>query len=324
MMAGQIAVADIGGTHARFALARLEGAAVTALGEPFVCNVADHAALADAWRAFAATLGSAAPRCAALAVAAPADADIIRFTNSHWQIDRATLADELGLERLLILNDFGAVAHAVAAASPSDFVHLSGPDMALPNHGVTSVVGPGTGLGVAQVLRTAQGFHVIETEGGHQDFAPCDAVDDTLLEQLRDRFGRVSVERLVAGPGLKTIHDALYAADGWDDGRGDRSIWAAALAGDGSCEAALTRYCAILGTVVGDMALAHGADSVVLAGSLAGRIRHWLDRDPFVRRFVRKGRFEARMRAIPIRLFTPQQPGLLGAAVAYARHARSS
>ena len=134
-----------------------------------------------------------------------------------------------------------------------------------------SVIGPGTGLGVAQLVRRAGSYEVIETEGGHVDFAPLDETEDRILELLRREYGRVSVERLLAGNGLDNLHWALAAIDGrsvehHDD---DRALWAQALDGsDSLATAALDRFCLILGAVTGDFALAHGASAVVIGGGL--------------------------------------------------------
>src|SRR6185369_10388775 len=126
--------------------------------------------------------------------------------------DPAAISAELGLDRLLAINDFAAVSHAVAQLPDEFFIHLCGPDRPLPRDGVISVIGPGTGLGIGQLLRFGDGtYRVIETEGGHADFAPLDEVEDRILAYLRQRHHRVSVERILSGPGLANIAEALGA-----------------------------------------------------------------------------------------------------------------
>jgi glucokinase len=185
---------------------------------------------------------------------------------------------------------------------------------------VISVVGPGTGLGVAQLLRRGGQCHVVETEGGHIDFAPLDAIEDRILAHLRERYRRVSVERLAAGMGLANIHSALASIEGRAvPHRDEKELWAAALAGsDDLAAAALARYCLCLGAVSGDLALAHGAAGVVIAGGLGLRLADHLAGSGFRDRFIAKGRFERRMDEIPVKLLVHPQPGLFGAAAAFA------
>ena len=317
----EIVAADIGGTHARFALAWIEGGRVAELAEPVTLKTADHASLKTAWETFAAALGRPLPRAAGIAIAAPMQGETLKLTNNPWVIRPAELPRALGLDRLKLVNDFGAVAHAVAQLSPADFCRLCGPDAALPDDGVTSIIGPGTGLGVAQLIRGDGRYEVIETEGGHIDFAPLDSIDDSILQRLRGRYRRVSVERLVSGKGLANIHEALAAIEGRAVRPGDeRELWAAALGGsDSLAAAALDRFCLSLGAVAGDIALAQGASAVVIAGGLGLRLADHLPRSGFAERFVAKGRFERRMADIPVKLITHPQPGLHGAAAAYAQ-----
>jgi glucokinase len=186
---------------------------------------------------------------------------------------------------------------------------------------VTTILGPGTGLGVAQLLIDGEHRHVIETEGGHVDFAPLDSLEDQILAHLRRSFRRVSVERVVSGSGLVNIYTALAAIEGRAvTPPEDNALWAAAMEGrDALAAAALDRFCLALGAVAGDLALAHGANGVVIAGGLGYRLRDHLHKSGFDDRFIAKGRFERRMEAIPVKLVTHPQPGLFGAAAAFAR-----
>ena len=231
------------------------------------------------------------------------------------------MEERLGVTQCKIVNDFGAIAHAVAQFDPADFDHLCGPDGELPQTGVTSVVGPGTGLGVAQLMKAASGYHVIETEGGHVDFAPLDALEDKILEFLRRSFRRVSVERIACGTGLVNLYNAIAAIEGKAVPHPEhKAIWTAALEGsDPLAIVALDRFFLSLGAVAGDLALAHGSNAVVIAGGLGYRLKDRFATSGFAERFVAKGRFERRMEGIPVKLVNHPQPGLYGAAAAFAK-----
>ncbi len=315
-MSRLIAVADIGGTNARFALAEIDGRDVLELGEPVTLSTSDYPSFGEAWRAFASSNPGAEPNSLGLAFAGPVDGSHFRLTNNDWSVDRDKLR-ALGIDHAVIVNDFGAIAYAVATLGDSHFEPLCGPSGPLPRQGVTTIVGPGTGLGVAMIVaRNDDDWTVIETEGGHINFAPTDAVEDSILASLRQRFGRVSVERLASGPGLGNVHRALTGSE-VEDGR---ELWKRALGGwEDSATISLDLWCAILGSFAGDLALAHGADSVVVAGGLGYRLRGILPNSPFPARFVAKPPFEQRVRAIPVSMLAHPQPGLLGAAVAFAR-----
>lgn len=319
-----IVTVDIGGTHVRFALAEVEAGGVVSLGEATTLHIADHASFQTAWEDFGRRAGAPLPRAVAIAIAGPARGEIIRFTNNPWIIRPALIGEKLGVDAHVLVNDFEAVGHAVAQADPACFETLCGPDTPLPATGTISVIGPGTGLGVAHVWRAGADYRVQATEGGHFDFAPLDAIEDTILARLRQRHRRVSVERVVSGPGIVDIYAALAAMEGRAVAAlDDRSIWAAGSSGaDSLAAAAIDRFCLSLGSIAGDIALVQGASGVVVAGGLGLRIRDSLIRSGFPERFVAKGRFEAHMAAIPVKLITHDQPGLFGAAAAFARQYR--
>ena len=317
----EIVSVDIGGTNVRFAIAEVAAGRVTSLGPPVTLQTRDYASLTTAWAAYAAQSGRALPRAAALAIACPISGDVLKLTNSPWVLRPATLARELGVEALTLVNDFGAVGHAVAQLPPSAMRHLTGPDVPLPDTGVIGVLGPGTGMGVAQVVRHATGYDVIEAEGGHVDFAPVDTIDDALLTTLRARYRRVSVERVVSGPALAAIYEHLAAMQGQAlRAPDDHTLWAAALEGsDALAAAALQRFCLSLGSFAGNLALAQGAQGMVIGGGLGARIGGVLPSSGFASRFVSKGRMEALLSAIPVKLITHPEPGQFGAAAAFAK-----
>jgi len=317
----QIAVADVGGTHARFALAQLDGNRVASLGEPVTLKTAEHGSFQLAWQEFGRRTGSDLPNELALSFAGPVGGDVLKLTNNPWVIRPALMKERLGVDRFVIVNDFGAVAYAVATLPDEHFSRICGPDRPLPKEGVISIVGPGTGLGVAALLRKKDHYEVIETEGGHVDFAPLDSLEDKIVTQLRRNFRRISVERVASGQGLRNLYEALAAIEGRDlTFHDDKELWAAALAGtDSLANAALDRLCLSLGAVAGDMALAQGASSVVIAGGVGLRLAEYLPRSGFRDRFIAKGRFERRMDEMPVKLITHPQPGLFGAAAAFAK-----
>ena len=320
----EIVAADIGGSHARFALADVDAGHVRRLGEAITLKTIEHASLHTAWQSFSKQLGQALPSAAAIAVACPITGEMLKLTNNPWIIRPSMIGERLGIDRLTLINDFGAVGHAVTRVGPEYLRHLSGPDAPLPEEGVISIVGPGSGLGVAHVLRRDGRDHVVECEGGHIDYAPIDTIEDAILARLRQRFGRVSFERIVSGQGLANIYEALVAIEGRAVRVGDdKELWSAALSGaDGLAVAALDRFCLILGSVAGNVALMHGANAVVIAGGLGLRIADVLPRSGFSGRFTAKGRFERMLSALPVKIITHPQPGLLGAAAAFAEEHR--
>jgi glucokinase len=160
---------------------------------------------------------------------------------------------------------------------------------------------------------------VVETEGGHFSFAPRDAFEDALLTRLRTKFGRVSIERIVSGPGLAEIRAALPGAEAAPPLANDKALWEAALSGaDPLAREALQHFCALLGAFVGDAALIHGANAAVLASGLSPRIAPLLPRTDFVESLIAKGRYRALLADLPVWLLNHPQPGLFGAAAAFS------
>jgi glucokinase len=311
----QIVAADIGGTHARFAVAEVDAGRVISLGEPITIGTADHPSFESAWTELGKVAGSL-PRAAALAIAGPVIGGHVKMTNGPWELDAAAAQKILGLEAITVLNDFAAVAHAVAQVGPEQLLHVAGPDPPLPEEGIVTVMGPGTGLGVAHLHRYPGGYHVHSTEGGHIGFAPQDDFDDRLLASLRARHGRIVTERVHSGSGITAIYEAL----GGKVLRDERSIWQKGISRDDATAAlAVDRFCASLGTVAGDYALAHGSSAVVLAGGVGLKLREVLPESDFGERFRAKPRYEAMMARIPVKLIVHPQPGLYGAAAAFAR-----
>ncbi len=320
--ATQIVAVDIGGTHARFAIADIGADGDIALGEPVTLHTDDHASFQTAWEDYRERMGGTLPDGVAMAVAGPVNPDLIRFTNNPWILRPPLIAEKLGCARHTIVNDFEAVAHAAARAPADQFIHLAGPDEPFASTGTISVLGPGTGLGVAYFYRRPDGtYRVQATEGGHGDFAPVDQIEDAILARLRKRHNRVSDERVVSGPAIVDIYQALAAMEGRAvHDANDVEIWTAGVSGEDSlAAAAVDRFCLALGSVAGNIALIQGAKGVVIAGGLGYRIRDTLTKSGFASRFTAKGRFAGLMATLPVRLITHPQPGLLGAAAAFAQ-----
>ena len=311
----RIVAADIGGTHARFALAEVEGGKVVWLSDPVVLKAAEHPGVASAWAAFGAAISGPLPRHAALAIAGPVTGGPVRFLNSSWVVDPVAVAEELGLDSFALLNDFGAMAHSVAALDEAHFTHLCGPDVPLPRNKPVSVIGAGTGLGVAVLQYLPTGVAVLETEGGHIQFAPLDGAEERVGAALKARYGRVSVERVVSGPGLCDIVRSFAP----DDQRDAAALWASAIAGEEAVtREALGLFLQCYGSVAGDLSLAHGSLGVALTGGITNRLAQILPASGFHDRFCDKGRYRERMESIPVKLVTHPQPGLFGAAAAFA------
>lgn len=317
-----IVTVDIGGTHARFALAHIADDGTITLDEPETLHTKNYASFQTAWEAFREMHGGKLPPAVAFAIAGPVGGEVIRFTNNPWIIRPALIREKLGVDAYSIVNDFAAVAYAVSKAPEDQYIHLSGPNEPLPARGTISVIGPGTGLGVAHLWRDGDSYlHVQATEGGHVDFAPLDSIEDAILERLRKRHTRVSVERVVSGPAIVEIYETLAQIEGRNvSAPSDIDIWKSGMDGsDSLAAAAVDRFCLSLGSFAGDVALAQGASGVVIAGGLGYRLRKQIHSSGFEGRFCAKGRFAMLMERLPVKLITHPQPGLFGAAVAFTR-----
>lgn len=323
-------VADIGGTNARFALTDLASGNVE-LRESRSLRNADFASVQHAVEHYLAGI-DAKPSRAALAVACPVGQDEIRLTNRAWSFSRRELQRTLGLDELRMINDFGAVAWAVPALGRDGLVTLHG-DPSAPLRGPITVMGPGTGLGVALLVGSHEhGWHAVETEGGHVGFAPQGDEERAISAWLTAQHGRTSTERLLCGKGLSEIDAVLrgagVAAPASNLMPGESSlqrvalrdpaeIVGAALEGhDLAARQTLARFCAVLGSVAGDCALIHGARTVVIAGGIVPRFIPFLRSSAFRERFLAKGRMAALLESVQIHVITHPHPGLLGAATA--------
>ena len=307
-------VADVGGTNARFGWVDGPGAEVR---EVRTLPVADFAEPVLAVRAYLAELAVAPgsdhrqPRWAAIAVATAAHDDIVDLTNSHWRFSRAALAADLGLDGLLVLNDFEALALSLPRLKPAQ-IRSHGRPIPLP--GTLAVIGPGTGLGVAAVVPSRAGWVPLPGEGGHATLAPGDDFESALLARVRSRFEHVSAERLLSGIGLPVLHGAVAEVLGVRAGNlGAEAVVELGLeGGDPTCERTLDVFCALLGSFAGNVALTLGArGGVFIGGGIVPRLGE---------RFEAKGRQRPYLEAIPTALITDTLAALSGAALAIEQH----
>ena len=309
-----VLVADIGGTNARFALAdiRAEHPRLSAVRS---LPAADFASLQHAAEHYLAGCG-VRPEAAAFAVACPVQGDDVHLTNRAWAFSQRELQVSLGLREQLVLNDFGAAALAALAIGDDERVVLHGaPDRQ--RQGPITVIGPGTGLGVALVVGDDDGgWRVVETEGGHVSFAPLVEEERRIADWVSARHGRCSNERLLSGMGLSYI-DAALNDPPRTVLRAPADIVSAALEGhDVMARRTLARFCAVLGSVAGDAALMHGARTVAIAGGIVPRFIPFLRASAFRERFLAKGRFAAYLESVSVHVITHDNPGLIGAAAA--------
>lgn len=320
-------IADIGGTNARFALVPRLAIADTELGMldlDFDDLVAaqtlkgtDYPHIRDAIEAYLASVADeyGRPRRGCLAIASSTHGDYIRMTNHTWAFSLSELKQALDFDSLLFINDYHAQANAIPYLKGDELYQVGGgeAEKGLP----MAVTGPGTGLGLAALAFGASGPVTLETEGGHAHFAATDAVEMKIVEFLLNEMPRVSSERLLSGMGLENIYRALCAIAG----ESPQSITAPDIsqaAVDGSdprCREALERFCAVLGSYAGDVALTIGArGGVYIAGGIVPRFIDFFEASQFRRRFEDKARFEHYTSAIPTWVVMAREPGLLGTA----------
>ncbi len=312
-MTGRL-VGDIGATNARFALLDEGGAPVRL--RVYACD--DFPGLAEALADY---IGAedAHPHEAALAIAASMTGDQVTLTNHPWSFSIAALKRRLGLERLVVVNDFTANALAVPHLGAEGRVKIGGGSEA-PGTPI-AVLGPGTGLGVSGLVPAGRGWFALAGEGGHATLPPVDGRESAVVERMRHRFGHVSAERVLSGPGLVNLYHTLCEIEGlpalpYSAAQiADRQIGEA----EPLCRAALDLFCAMLGTVASNLALTLGArGGVYIAGGIVPRLGPAFAESRFRARFEDKGRFAAYLAAIPTYVVTHPVPAFLGLAALLA------
>lgn len=318
-MSSPFIAADVGGTHVRIGLVQAgasPGAPLQVLAySKFRC--ADYAGLADILSEFIA--GTSPARVAVIASAGYPLADGTVITaNLPWRLSPAEIRDALELEAVHLVNDFEAVAHAVAHLGASEVLQLAGPAEIAP--GPILVLGPGTGLGAAVWIPAHPHPVVLATEAGQAALAAGTELEMALLRQMLGQRSHVSVEYgALSGPGLMNLYVALCAVRGAEPVHArPGEVTAAALAGgDPLAREALDVFCGLLGSTVGDMALLYGVRGVYLAGGFLPQIREFLVHSDFVARFLNKGPMREALERVSVRLVEHGQLGVVGAASWY-------
>ena len=306
---------DVGGTNARFAVQEAPGAPPT---QVVTYPVVEYANFGDCLQAYVAQLTCARPRQAAVGIANPIVGDLVKMTNFHWAFSIEAVRKELGFERLLLINDFTALALSLPVLPPEHLRRIGTSGTADPK-GAIGLLGPGTGLGVSGLLHDIGG-HVVPLggEGGHVSLASANAREDAVIAVLRERFGHCSAERALQGQGLVSVYEALCQIDGATAASLDPAgVTRAATAGsDVRCVETVELFFAFLGSVAGNLALTLGArGGVYIGGGIVPRLGDWIDRSTFRERFVAKGRFRDYLDAIPTWLIHAEtSPALIGAA----------
>jgi glucokinase len=278
---------------------------------------ADFPGLEACVSAYLARLGAAPrPTLAAFGVASPIGGDKVRLTNRDWSFSIQGFKAEFGWSRFEVVNDFVAIGHSLAGLEPKHWRPLAGPAWPAELPAAISLVGPGTGFGVGQVLHGESGTIVVPTEGGHASFAPLDELDLQILRAMLGRFPRVSNERILSGPGLEHLYRAMAEARGAPaEPPSAPEITDAAISGrDLVARDTVQRFCLILGSAMGDVALIQGAQAVAIGGGIAPRMIEFLDTALVRARFEAKGRAQGVLAKVPVALITHPEPGLLGAA----------
>lgn len=302
-------LADIGATNARFGLIGPDG-----LQHVRILRCADYPTLVSAARDYLdQTAGGVQPVEAAIAIAGPVTGDRIAMTNLVWTFSVEEARAQLGLAHLAVINDFTAVALAVPLLAADERRQI-GPGRPEPDAPI-GVIGPGTGLGVSGLVRIDTRWQALAGEGGHVTMAPIDERESAVLGHLRRTLGHVSAERVLSGQGLVNLYQALAALDGRTvPARLPAEISRAALEGsDPVCVEALAMFCAMLGTVAGNLALTLGArGGVYIAGGIVPRLGSAFDRSAFRARFTDKGRMSDYLEPVPTYVITHQVPAFLG------------
>ncbi len=310
-------IADIGGTNARFAL--LEG------NEPSneqVLACADYPDLVSAVEHYlqqaGADSGAHRPKAAAMAIAGPITGDVIRMTNHVWQFSAARVREQLRLSRLIFLNDFTALALALRHL-PADELVAVGSGRPVPGAPI-ALIGPGTGLGVSGLIPAGNQWIALQGEGGHCTLAVTNEREMAVLQELHQRFSHVSAERVLSGPGLVNLYDALCALERKvPDRLTPRDI--TRRADEGSCRVCMetvSMFCALLGTMAGNLVLTLGAvGGLYIGGGVVPQLGRLFDKSHFRDRFEDKGRYLEYLAAVPVYVIHSALPAFVGLAQAF-------
>ncbi len=305
-------VGDVGGTNARF------GLVWDSSGKPRSIRVypcAEFPGLRDAITAYLSEFDGIRPRRAALAVATAVTGDQVRMTNHVWHFSIEETRKALGLERLLVLNDFTALAMALPRLREDELKKVGGGEAVADRP--LALLGPGTGLGVSGLIPAKEGWIPLEGEGGHASFSPVTERETEILRILFRRFSHVSAERVLSGPGLVNLYQAHAVLEGvkalpcLPEEITNRGMEGSCML----CSAALESFCAILGTTAANLTLTLGAQGgLYIGGGIVPRLMGYFESSPFRPRFEEKGRFSSYLASIPSFVIVAKYPALYGAA----------
>ncbi len=317
-----ILAGDIGGTNARLAYFQNQNGHLNLVSER-VFPSRDHGDLGSIVTKFLGEAGTH-PEVACFGIAGPVRNGRVETSNLPWVIEQSQLAQQIHLPSTWLINDLEAIAWGMGALRDNDKVplnHVSGPTV-----GNQAVIAPGTGLGEAGLFWDGARHHVFACEGGHTDFAPQDDLQDQLLRYLRGRFGHVSYERILAGPGLVNAYEFLRESGGGKESaafteelkKGDPAAAISKAALDESeplAVKALDLWIAVYGAEAGNLALKiMSTGGMFLAGGISPKILKRLTGPIFMRNFLDKGRLRPLVEAMPVYVVTNEKVGLLGAA----------
>ncbi len=310
---------DIGGTNARFAWQAEPGAA---FGSVATYPCAQYDGLFTAIRHYLKTHGRTGPAACAIGIANPVTGDQVQMTNHHWSFSIEDLQNRLGLRRLVVINDFTALALSLPALGDSDLRPI-GSGIGSQGEAV-ALIGPGTGLGVAGLVPDGRGNMVpVISEGGHATLAASSSQEACVIAYLRDRLGHVSAERVLSGPGLVNLYRGVCQVDGAvaPGDLGPAAVIALASQGEPHAVAAREMFFSFLGNMAGNLALTLGArGGVYIGGGIVPRLAEALQVSTFRERFVDKGRMRSYLEPIPTWLITTDvSPALVGASRALDR-----
>jgi glucokinase len=308
---------DIGATHARFGLVSPDGQ----LRYSRTLSDESYATIEDAIVAFLAERGLLPmPRQGAIAIASPITGDRVTMTNHPWSFSILALKERFGFDRLEVINDFTALALALPRLKPEDRLAVGGGSAAV--GAPIGVLGPGSGLGVSGLVPSGSGWIALTGEGGHATMAPATDRESAVLDRMRRHFDHVSAERVLSGPGLVNLYNTLAPIDGISaKGYTAAQITDLAIrAEDPLCVETTMMFCAMLGTMAGNLALTLGArGGVYIGGGIVPRLGQIFVQSPFRERFEAKGRFQTYLSAIPTFVVTHPLPAFLGCAALLAQ-----
>ena len=313
----RLLLADIGGTNVRLAWTDAPTAMIREVHQ-FPC--ADFATLSEAFTHYAALCGIPKFHAASLGIATAITGDQVGMTNHHWSFSQAELRQEFAWDRLVVINDFTALALSLPMLQSHDRVELGAVRPAQPRAPI-ALLGAGTGLGMSGLLPVAgQRWLPISGEGGHATLAPNSEMESSVTQVLRGEFGHVSAERVLSGPGLVNLYRAVCVLQGLPvRGLAPSDVLAMGIAEqDSACGSAIDLFCSFLAGAAGNLALSLGArGGVYIGGGIAPRLLERLQRPSFREAFERKGRFATYLSHIPVWVITAQEsPALRGAALA--------